>query len=428
MSDKTFNIRKYRGKDRYLVAVPRTTGVMRLWVWNHEKERYEPPSRGKAFLARKQIQGCDGKIKREGKAFETLQEARAWLHSRQVSAVPNVSPSSITRLELHGPTFSEVVEGWRQARWASFADSTKIFYEGKLKAFQPLLDVRIEDFNPQLMDDFLGFLKSPEQMMKGKLSRLSFEKELELLNTIIRWYKDNYDDAKLGIPLRKRHWEAAFVRERPEVKPMVMLPEEKEAFLMKIREQSQMLYVFASIQISQILRISEVAGMKYSNLDAENLSYRINEHVVWLRKAQSRPKLKPGMKNLKRVSSTIPLRKWTAELIRTLPKSSGTDLLFHRDGLLLTYKDIYHSYNRASKAAGLPFTGTHILRHTGATEFLDETGDPLALMEMGNWATIDMAMHYGRIRKDRAARAVREADRKLESSGSAESRIGGNKW
>ena len=105
------------------------------------------------------------------------------------------------------------------------------------------------------------------------------------------------------------------------------------------------------------------------------------------------------------------------------------------NGDLLAYREIYRAYCKASKLANLSFSGTHVLRHTGATDFLEETGDPLALTQMGNWANTDMAMHYGKISKERATRAVRDADkvRKMRATESgrligSDSEITGNKW
>ena len=61
---------------------------------------------------------------------------------------------------------------------------------------------------------------------------------------------------------------------------------------------------------------------------------------------------------------------------------------------------------------GLPYSSTHICRHTGATKLLDETGYRLAVQQMGNWRTSQQAEYYGQIRKDRARDAVRRADEK----------------
>jgi integrase len=81
--------------------------------------------------------------------------------------------------------------------------------------------------------------------------------------------------------------------------------------------------------------------------------------------------------------------------------------------LSLTYRQIQHAFNRAFETAKLPYSSTHVLRHTGATLFLNETGDALALKQMGNWADLDVALHYGQIMGSRARNALDKASRKL---------------
>ena len=86
-------------------------------------------------------------------------------------------------------------------------------------------------------------------------------------------------------------------------------------------------------------------------------------------------------------------------------------ILFHNpDRKPWLYKQIQNAYNLCFKKAGLPYSGTHICRHTGATQFLEKTGDPLALQEAGNWANQTQALHYGKILKQRLRRAIDKMD------------------
>ncbi len=91
-----------------------------------------------------------------------------------------------------------------------------------------------------------------------------------------------------------------------------------------------------------------------------------------------------------------------------------SNLIFTQDGSLLTYRKVQHAYDRAFKKLGLPFSGTHVCRHTGATSFLEKTGDTLALQQMGNWKNQQIAMHYGQISSSRAKDATLKAERKAD--------------
>ena len=66
----------------------------------------------------------------------------------------------------------------------------------------------------------------------------------------------------------------------------------------------------------------------------------------------------------------------------------------------------------------LPFTSTHICRHSGATLFYDKTPNLLALMEMGNWDDEKQAKKYAQKSRQRAKRSVREADAIRNTRGS----------
>ena len=110
-------------------------------------------------------------------------------------------------------------------------------------------------------------------------------------------------------------------------------------------------------------------------------------------------------------SFEMPLRDEVIKLLRTLPRDG--DLMFHQNGEALTYRQIQYAFNKAFKHAELPYSSTHVLRHTGATRFLSETGDALALKQMGNWSDLDVALHYGEIMNSRARNALDKASRKL---------------
>jgi integrase len=116
-------------------------------------------------------------------------------------------------------------------------------------------------------------------------------------------------------------------------------------------------------------------------------------------------------------SYNMPLRAVTLEELEKLRENASCDLIFHNRGVPWTYRQIQYAYNKAFKMAKLPYTSTHVCRHTGATKFLDETnGDYLALQQMGNWSDLKQALHYGKTLKDRARKAVQKADKRGQVS------------
>ena len=66
----------------------------------------------------------------------------------------------------------------------------------------------------------------------------------------------------------------------------------------------------------------------------------------------------------------------------------------------------------AFKKAGLSHRSTHVLRHTGATLFLEESGDILAVQQMGNWKDQKMAQHYSKVLSSRARNTIDQVEKR----------------
>ncbi len=398
---KKFNAKTYQGKSRIYYELKNNPRVSKLWVWNAEKQQYDCPARGKVYLARKYVFEF-GRRKRVSCYFENLQEALAW----QATVESIASEQNANRSRL---TYSQLIEKWKNERWPHLADGTRILYSVRLRYFTPLLDLIVEDTTPSTIDEFIAYLKSDSLSSKYKSSRTSFDKELELLKTIINWHCKMNDETRLVSPFKKRHEEMIQFRKAVPKKFRYMQDKQVELFLETFRTKSPNYFPIAFVQMNQILRISEVCAMKHSNLDLENGTYKLSEHVIWPRVDGREPYIASGTKNMLG-ETEIPLRSEVVEILRKVPKLEGCDLIFHNNGKLVTYSQMQKTYDGVFKDAQLPFSGTHVLRHTGATQFLNETGDALALTQMGNWKNTDMAMHYGKILKERAGKAVREAD------------------
>lgn len=407
MSKKKFDPKKFAGKNRIWRPVVGHVGISRQWNWNLEKSEYEPPKFGKAYVARKARNPATGK--REARFFDTLDGARAWLREPAEQQIDRALVEAMA--SGRSMTVGELIEKWRQQRWPQLSEGTRILYQNRLTAFDPIFEVEVESITSATVDEFFSHLRSERNLRSYKASRTSFEKELELFKTLLNWYLKMHDNTDLKSPFKARHDEMAILRIQPPKSFKYMREREVKVFLEELRKQSEFYFAIAVTQMSQIMRVSEVCAMKYSNLDERNRAYRLAEHVIWPRKDGRPPYLVPGTKSSVN-ESVLPLRQETLDALRLVPKHETSDLIFHDNGQLLTYRQVQSAYDRAFKSAGLSFSGTHVLRHTGATLFLNETGDTLALTQMGNWSNTQMALHYGKILSERAEKAVREADRK----------------
>lgn len=402
-----FNPKEYRGKARIFQSLPGHRGISRVWVWNQALAQYEPPPRGNRYAARRYELFGKRRVRSPQHFFATLDDALNW--QLQVPTTTEVEAPK----RASGLTFANVKEQFKKYRFPLLSAGTRLVYERLFPIFEFFDDFVMEDITPKVIDRWVEVVLAKDATSR----RRHYEKEYETLRSIMNWYRDRCEDSGFTIPLRKRHKEALRANRKKFKTVTFMSVEQKAKWLEILKKTAPNLYAAAFVQVEQLLRVSEVYGMRWSNLDLENRTYRLCQSVEWLRKGGVPPRLKDGTKTIEPGDCQhLLLRQSVVDELRKLEKSKTCDLIFHRDGALWTYREIQHRYNRAFKKAELPFTATHILRHTGATQFLEETGDPLALKEMGGWATLDMAMHYGKVMNSRVRNAIEKADQKRSSA------------
>lgn len=172
------------------------------------------------------------------------------------------------------------------------------------------------------------------------------------------------------------------------------------------------------------MRISEVAAMKWSNLEVKDRVYNLCEHAVWPRIQGRAAYVALGTKNIEPGEVyQLNLFQEVIDVLTTLRRHPGCDLIFHDEGQLLTYRQIQYRYDKAFEAAVLPFRSTHVLRRTGATSFYNATSDLLALQHMGTWSNQRMPQHYAKVLGTKA----KEAIQMIESKPRLKLIIGGEK-
>lgn len=391
-----FNPKKFRG-NRIWVSLNGYPGVSRLWVWDKTKESYNSPQSGKKYLARK------GGVSRKTKVFASREEALDWLRGKITAEVP---------VNIKSYTIRDLINDWQRLAWPTFRESTKIFYSKVLTLFKPIEDVPVESLTPAIIDDWISKLKSPEFLKLYRPNRKSILKEFECLKTMVNWYIECHDETKLVKPFKKRHVKMCAIKEVPRNQSRFMTQEEYVRWLSILKHNAPMYYALALVQTRQLLRISEVCAMKWSNLDLHNRTYRLCEHVIWPRVGGKPPEIILGTKNMRGGEvHHLPLRQDVTEILREMKDNATCELIFHDNGSILTYRQVQHRYNMAFKTGNLPFSSTHVCRHTGATDFLNETGDYLALQQMGNWADLKVALHYGKVLGSRAKEAIAKAEK-----------------
>lgn len=398
-----FNPNKFLGK-RKAFAVAGHPNIRRIYVWDKVKQRYVDPPRGNKFEAR-----SSGKIsgKREAGTFESLYEAHNWLNGT-IMTQNSICPTG-------GLTVQDVIVQWQRLGWGHLSTSTKIYYGRMTPLLAPLYRVPIEELHPKHIDEWLILLKTPEWTRKYVSRRESLEKEFDMFRSVINWYIDQTDDSKLRSPFRKRHLQILRLRPATQKARKNMYDEELRAWFSELKKDNFLFYAMAVVQVNQVFRVSEVSAMKWSNLSLGHREYTVTEHIIWPRVNGAPPEILPGTKTSKAGQSFKSfLQQESVQVLKELLElGKNGDLIFTTDGSALTYRRIQHAYDRAFKRAALPFRGTHVCRHSGATNFLEKTGDVLALQQMGNWTNHKMALHYAKINSSRAREAILKSEKKL---------------
>jgi integrase len=409
---KKFDEKAFQGKLIW-TPVPGHRGIRRRCHWNEAKLRYEDPPSGPLYEARRVEKTGSERL---SKAFSSLREAREWKERRTVE---QAAPTTIKTY-----TVEELVRDFKAKRYPFLSEGTIILYERRLGLLGPLLLKEVDSITPKDVSKWLDWLKHPERLAKARSSRISFEKELGTLSALLRWHLEENDESKLIFPIKRKHYERIQLRKRP-ARNVVLSDSELDRWMTELKKGDPLYHVVAMVQVHQALRVSEVCAMKWNSLDLENGRYEIREHVIWPRVGGRAAKLVPGTKT-NAEAYWIPLWEEVQKVLRNLAGQAGSELIFTKDGGLLTYRQVQAAYDRAFERAGLPHRGTHVCRHTGSTLFLDKTQDLLALQQLGGWKNQHMPQHYAKIRSNRLENTMRASERRLKvaSKSDGEPKIG----
>lgn len=387
---RNFNSKTYQGKTRLYTRV--ATNIHRIWVWRDNE--YRMPVNGKDFYARRNRSG-----RTEYEVFASLPEARAW---QQANSQP-LSESGDNR------TFAKVIEEYKRRKFPTLKIATRDQYEKLLRLyFEPIMTVKMNEFKPTVVDQWIDWLKSDEAGFLKRKSRTGFEHELRLLTTILNYYRDYNDDFEFVHPVKKRHRQDVCLQRERRATPKDIT----EAEFRKFREhlytgpRGETMAALATIQFYHALRINEAAALHWEDLalNQEHPSesrLRVVRSVRWVRKKDCPTTIQDGFKNSEanngvKEQALQPHTYGLLQAMRTKANSSN-GLIFSEEDKPLEYRWIQYAYNCAFKAAGLPYRSTHIMRHGGTRKVYNETGDlAIAAQILGNTTTASVQVYARR--------------------------------
>ena len=421
-----FNSKTYQGKKRIYRPVAGVTLISRVLVWDAKRSEYREPPRGTNYLARR-VEYFDGERKLVAQSFDTLEAAKNW-QMRVVDDVKNepaVASQTVlktqlistrksvknTALEGGGPLFCEVVDQWKRRTFSRLSKGTQVNYEKYLRLhFSEVMKRPIESITPAFVDRWIDERKRLVDCYGRGCQRKSFEHELTLLSSILRYYIEYNDDTKYVHPIKRRHREAVKVaRDSANKASQDITRAEFERFRDQLSRalHGSLLACMATVQFYQALRISEVAALRWEDVtldwqEPQKSRLTVRQHVVYLRRKETPDFIEQGFKN---ASSDEPVKEQpmfpdTFEALRKCHSGGTTGLIFKNpDGTFFSYRQIQAAYDRAFREANLPYRGTHVLRHGGTRHVYNETGDlSIAQQLLGN-SDFETTLVYARRHK-----------------------------
>lgn len=343
--------------------------IRSIWDWSDKKQKYTQRTTGNKFQVN---------LERGGKtisaSFTSLSEAIRW---RDITKLQIEKTPIIERV-----IFKTLLERFFKHHSMHVSDTTIKTYRDQTIHLDFLNDLLVEDITFKTIDQWIARVTSTEYRSseKVKSTRFSYIKELKMLNLVFNHYR-NYINGSYINPILPRHkTDVVFDRETFQKRKLAstekyMTSQQMDHVLNTILEQAnespekQLYYVAMLIQLRTGMRVGEVFALRWEDIDWKDGVYRITKTALWRGRTIDR-QIGNAPKNRK--NRTVVFIHEVIQQLKQLQQAQSriSGLIFSETGERVKgFSSILHHYNSALKKAGIPFTGTHITRHSFATDF-----------------------------------------------------------
>lgn len=345
------------------------------------------------YQARKKING-----RQYAETFDSVRAAVHWKNT--------FDGTKIEEKSVQTSTLGHVWNRMKDLHFPSLELSTRRIWERRWMHLSDLADYHMEEITSTVLNRWIEkkkkwFLSDEYAALgRGYAGRCNLYNELNLFQTIFNWYKgeDEFEEESSNVtcPLRPRHKNMAFIKDTPKKPDDKKIPVEAAFKFFSVLPE-----LYRDLAMTQFYcagRISEVAGIQISNLYLDQEYILIKDAVVWCNSSKVYEYLKPFPKN--KEPRRVHIHAALKEIIdrRLKLRWPGSNFLFHVEGKPLNYCTIQSNYRMAQMKTGIPYTGTHCLRHGMATLARRVGGMGLdSVIAMTGHKDLKLADHYSKV-------------------------------
>ncbi len=201
--------------------------------------------------------------------------------------------------------------------------------------------------------------------------------------------------------------------DRPEMERPILSVEEKRRLLVGCYEVSPMLGCMVDLMLKTGMRIGEVCGLKWNDID-------FFRKCILIRRTFSHGKI-GAVKNRKRGQNVIPMSEGCVALLqnhRALTQLRSEYVFCNQVGKPIDYKNLFkREWKRALLRAGLTRLletrgmGFHTLRHTMISTLIQRGANPKEIQELARHSDIRLTMDtYGHLFPNRLKTTIQLVD------------------
>ncbi len=383
-------------------------GVRKILLWDEEKNRWKEPKKGK-FEAHKTVI-VSGEASRIYRTCRTMGEVKEFLEN-------TVEDQPLAK----GMLFKELVSAWKKAAGPHMLSSSRDTIYCKLRHAEAFFnDWEVTRIDANAIDQWLAHLKTPAYLETQHSTRLRYNEEYQALRYPLSYYQSR-KDRSYPLPFLREHTKMLKVKDRAPSPKKDLELEQVTAFLQALRQdvagagEDECYYYVAALQYSEAARIQEIAALDVEDIDLNTGELRRNKRLIWGRHELKVRTIQPG---LKARDELVSFSQHSLSLVKEWLLKSGrrSGLLFSIGGRPLSYRGIKYRYDKALFKTGLPFRGTHILRHAAGCEHYETGKDHLATKEKMGHSSITMTERYAKSRPEAQNKIQQLMDEKLNNA------------